>query len=299
LNIQKLHVFLSLVETKKMTQTARLLGLSTPTVSFHIKSLEEEYGVKLFRTNAGGYKLTDVGEMLYHYAQQLRQVNQAMEKSVEDYKQGGHGSIMLGASGVPAQIYMPKLIHQLAERYPKIKVSLDVQTAPEIEKKLLVQELDCGLVMETGKKEPELFYEPIASDKIVLAFSTSHPFSSIEALEKVDMRGQVLLVHRLSSSTGHFSETWLREQNLEMEMIQLDSVSTISRMLSYGKSVALISKKLIEKEDHLAYIEFENPELERQIYFVYHRDLWMGAPFKHFQELVGEIKEVGEQRIAN
>ena len=293
MNLQKLQVFLSLVETRKMTQTAKLLGLSTPTVSFHIKSLEEDYGVKLFRTNAGGYRLTDVGEMLHHYAKQLSQVNQALVKSVEDYKNGENGSINLGASGVPAQLFMPELIHQLAERYPRIKVSLDVQTAPEIEKRLLLQELDCGLLMETGKKEEELMYEPITSDKIVLAFSRSHPFASAPSFEKVDLKEQILLVHRLSSSTGHFSESWLREQKLQMEMIQLDSVSTIIKMLSYGKAVALISKKLIENEDHLAYIEFENKELERQIYFVYHRNLWMGAPFRHFQELVEELKKGG------
>lgn len=134
MNIQKLHVLISLVETRKMTDTANLLGLSTPTVSFHIKSLEEEYGIKLFRTNAGGYRLTDAGEMLYHYAKQLSQINDALEKSVEDYKNGENGSIKLGASGVPAQLFMPELIHQLAERYPRIKVSLDVKTAPEIEK---------------------------------------------------------------------------------------------------------------------------------------------------------------------
>lgn len=291
MNIQKLHVFISLVETRKMTDTANLLGISTPTVSFHIKSLEDGYGIKLFRTNAGGYRLTDAGEMLYHYAKQLSQINHALEKSVEDYKNGENGSIKLGASGVPTQLYMPELIHQLAERYPRIKVSLDVETAPEIEKRLLLQELDCGLVMETGNKEPDLVYEPITSDKIVLAFSKTHPFAGKTVLMKNDLFDQTLLVHRLSSSTGHFSKSWLQEKNFQMEMIQLDSVSTIIKMLSYGKAVALISKKLIEKEDQLAYIELQNQDLERQIYFVYHHNLWISRPFRYFQELVLGLKE--------
>ncbi|SFL45414.1 transcriptional regulator, LysR family [Gracilibacillus orientalis] len=291
MNIQKLNVFITLVETRKMTDTAKLLGLSTPTVSFHVKSLEEDYDIKLFRTNAGGYRLTDGGEMLYHYAKQLSQTNSALEKSVEDYKNGEKGSIKLGASGVPAQLFMPELIHQLAERYPRIKVSLDVKTAPEIEKRLLLQELDCGLVMETGNKEADLVYEPITSDKIVLAFSKIHSFAGKTALAENDLYDQTLLVHRLSSSTGRFSKSWLQEKKLKMEMIQLDSVSTIIKMLSYGKAVALISKRLIEKEDHLSYIEFQNQDLERQIHFVYHRNLWISSPFRYFQELVLGLKE--------
>lgn len=292
MNLQKLTVFLTLVETRKMTHTAQQLGLSTPTVSFHIKSLEEDYGVKLFRTNAGGYRLTDVGEMLYHYAKQLSRVNQSLEKSVADYKNGEYGAIKLGASGVPAQLYMPELIHQLAERYPKIKVSLDVQPAPEIEKRLLLQELDCGLFMETPKKEDDLVYEPFTTDKLVLAFSRTHPFARGQSVEGLDLSGQILLVHRLSSSTGHFSESWFKEQNLQLDLIQLDSVSTISKMLSYGKAVALISKKLIENEEHLTYFELPGPELDRQIYFVYHRNLWKSSPFQYFQGLVGEMRSV-------
>ncbi|WP_067841143.1 LysR family transcriptional regulator [Amphibacillus sediminis] len=291
MNIQKLNVFISLVETRKMTDTAKLLGLSTPTVSFHIKSLEDDYGIKLFRTNAGGYRLTDAGEMFYHYAKQLSQTNRALEKSVADYKNGEKGAIKLGASGVPAQLFMPELIHQLAERYPGIKVSLDVKTAPDIERRLLSQELDCGLVMETGNHEPDLIYEPITSDKIVLAFSKTHPFNGKTALAENDLSNQILLVHRLSSSTGHFSKSWLHENRLRIEMIQLDSVSTIIKMLSYGKAVALISKRLIEKDDHLSYIELQNQDLERQIRFVYHRHLWMSGPFQYFKELVLRLKE--------
>ncbi|WP_033543155.1 LysR family transcriptional regulator [Planococcus sp. CAU13] len=294
MNIHKLQVFLSLAETRKMIATANLLGLSTPTVSFHIKSLEEDYGIQLFRTNAGGYRLTDAGELLHHYAKQLIQINHTLEKSIEDYKNGESGSIRLGASGVPAQLFMPDLIHQFAERYPRIKLSLDVKTAPEIENKLLLQELDCGLVMETGSKEPDLIYEPIISDNIVLAFSKAHPFAGKHALGENDLADQILLVHRLSSSTGHFSKSWLLEQNLQTEMIQLDSVSTIIKMLSYGKAVALISKRLIEKEDDLTYIEFQNKNMERQIHFVYHRNIWINDPFKDFQKLVEGLKEEGQ-----
>ena len=63
MTIQKYNVLISLVETRKMIETAKILGVSVPTVSFHIKSLEEEYGVKFFKTNAGGYMLTEAGEI--------------------------------------------------------------------------------------------------------------------------------------------------------------------------------------------------------------------------------------------
>jgi LysR family transcriptional regulator, transcriptional activator of the cysJI operon len=277
-----------------MTEAAARLQLTAPTVSFHIRSLEKEFDMRLFRTNAGGYRLTPGGEVLYHYAKQLIQTNQAMERSMKAIREGMAGSIHLGASGVPAQLYMPDLIHRLTEQYPRVKVSLDVKTAPEIEARLLTQELDFGLVMETEQKHEALLYEELTSDKLVLAFSNEHHLTAKTAWKIEDLYHETLLVHNLSSSTGHFSRTWLLEKDMEMEKIELDSVSTITKMLSFGKSVALISKRLIEKEVNLTYKELHDSSLERSIFFVYHRDLWISEPFRHFQMLVKELSEVLE-----
>ncbi|AST96531.1 LysR family transcriptional regulator [Niallia circulans] len=292
MNIQKLDVFLTLVETKKMTETAQQLKLSAPTVSFHIRSLEKEYGIKLFRTNAGGYRLTPGGEILYHYAKQLSQTNQKLEHALFQFKKGEAGSLQLGASGVPAQLFMPELIHKMAERYPRINVSLDVKTAPEIEQKLVRQELDFGLIMETSSQAKELVYEAFACDELVLAYSKDHPFSKVETTAEVDLSKQRLLVHTLSSSTKHFSKTWLKGRDEEMDLIELDSVSTIIKMLSFGQAVALISKRLIENEDHLAFTELDDNRLKRQIYFVYHQHLWENDAILFFKESVAALKEV-------
>lgn len=211
---------------------------------------------------------------------------------MKDIKEGMSGSIRLGASGVPAQLYMPDLIHQLTERYPRVKVSLDVKTAPEIEARLAAQELDFGLVMETEQKQEELSYEELTSDKLVLAFSKEHRLKDKADWGIEDLHQETLLVHNLSSSTGHFSRTWLAEKEMEMEKMELDSVSTITKMLSFGKSVALISKRLIEKEPNLSYKELHDSTLERRIFFVHHRDLWFSEPFRHFQELVREQAKI-------
>lgn len=165
-----------------------------------------------------------------------------------------------------------------------------MQTAPEIENKLLSQELDCAFMMETGYPKEDLIYEPITTDKIVLAFSKKHLFSGIETLKNEDLNQQTLLVYRLSSSTGHLSNAWLHHMNLNMDTIKLDSVSTITKMLSYGKTIALISRRLIEGEADLTYIKLPYQDLEREIHFVYHRDIWKSEVFRYFQERVHHLK---------
>lgn len=178
MNNLKLQAFCLLVNLKKLAPVAKELGITAPTVSFHIRSIEEEYGVRLFRTNAGGYRLTEAGEGLYHYARQIVQLQKDMNQFFENLIEGNIGSIRLGASGLPAHIFMPDIIDQISTAYPDIRISLEVKTAPEIERKLILQELDFGLIMETKQEDQALIYETIGEDSLVLALSPTHELAT-------------------------------------------------------------------------------------------------------------------------
>ncbi len=104
---------------------------------------------------------------------------------------------------------MPDLIHQVSTTYPEIRISLEVKTAPEIEKKVALQELDFGLIMETKQENPLLQYETIGEDALVLAFSPSHELAAQKDITKEDILKYKLLLHTSSSSTNHFIEKWM------------------------------------------------------------------------------------------
>ncbi|MGE7092018.1 LysR family transcriptional regulator [Lysinibacillus sp. NPDC048646] len=244
----KLQAFCLLVDLKKLAPVAKELGITPPTVSFHIRSIEDEYGVRLFRTNAGGYRLTEAGEGLYHYARQIVQLQNDMDRFVENLLAGNIGSIRLGASGLPAHIFMPEIIHHISTAYPDIRISLEVKTAPEIENMVALQELDFGLIMETKQQNPSLFYETIGEDSLVLALSPTHELAAKKDISKSDVLQNKVLLHTSSSSTNHFIEKWMNPFQPSFYTIELDSVSTIKKMLTFGKTIAFLSVALIEDE---------------------------------------------------
>lgn len=272
MNNLKLQAFCLLVQLKKLAPVAKELGITAPTVSFHIRSIEEEYGIRLFRTNAGGYRLTEAGEGVYHYARQIVQLQKDMNRFIENLLAGHIGSLRLGASGLPAHIFMPDLIHQVSLAYPEIRISLEVKTAPEIENKVALQDLDCGLIMETKQENTALHYETIGEDALVLAFSPTHELASKENITKEDVLKNKLLLHTSSSSTNHFIEKWMDPFQPSTYTIELDSVSTIKKMLTFGKNLAFVSAALIEEELKSGVLmkkDLQDVSLRRKIQFIY------------------------------
>ncbi|MGN4125870.1 LysR family transcriptional regulator [Lysinibacillus sphaericus] len=272
MNHLKLQAFCLLVDFKKLAPVAKELGITPPTVSFHIRSIEEEYGVRLFRTNAGGYRLTEAGEGLYHYARQIVQLQHDMDRFFEKLLAGHIGSIRLGASGLPAHIFMPDIIHQISMAYPDIRISLEVKTAPEIENMVALQELDFGLIMETKQQHPSLVYETIGEDSLVLALSPNHELATKKDISKSDVLKNKVLLHTSSSSTNHFIEKWMNPFQPSFYTIELDSVSTIKKMLTFGKTIAFLSVALLEdelKSGLLMKKDLHDMTLRRKIQLVY------------------------------
>ncbi|MGG2080499.1 LysR family transcriptional regulator [Lysinibacillus pakistanensis] len=272
MNNVKLQAFCLLVELKKLAPVAKVLGITAPTVSFHIRSIEEEYGIHLFRTNAGGYRLTEAGEGLYHYARQIVQLQKDMNRFVDNLLAGDIGSIRLGASGLPAHIFMPELIHQISTAYPDIRISLEVKTAPDIEKMVALQELDFGLIMETKRENAALVYETIGEDSLVLALSPRHELAAKKDITKSDVLKNKVLLHTSSSSTNHFIEKWMDPIHPSIHTIELDSVSTIKKMLTFGKTIAFLSVALIEDELRSGLLmkrDLEDDTLNRKIQLIH------------------------------
>ena len=70
-DIQKIETFLRAAENSSLSEAAKQLHLSQPTVSHHIKTLEQELDVTLFHRSNTGLQLTEAGRLLLPWARRL------------------------------------------------------------------------------------------------------------------------------------------------------------------------------------------------------------------------------------
>lgn len=294
MNTTKLKSFCLLVEHQKMTDVASALQVKQPTVSFHIQSLEEEIGVKLFHTHTGRYLLTEAGEAFYHYAKKIIQLEKELSIVMKEYTEGKRGALRIGASGVPAFYFIPQIFHTFMLKHPHHKLSLEVGTAPEIEALVEQHKLDCGIIMKgKGTSSPALIRKSLATDEVVLAFSTSHPIHTRNEFSIHELQDEKILVHKYTSSTKELLTSWTEEHQVKLEhIIELDSFTTIKKMITLGNCVTFISRLAIQEEVEkgvLTYRSLGTEKAWREVQLIYHGDHWNGVMMGEFFSIVGEV----------
>ncbi|MEI0737267.1 LysR family transcriptional regulator [Paenibacillus sp. JTLBN-2024] len=142
LNLLKLQIIELLEKHHKITTVADLLGLKQPTVTFHMKNLEREFGVKLFDARMGRIILTDAGRALLHYASKINALASEAQRVVNDFDTLKQGTLSIGASYVPATYILPSILDSFTKSFPGIRVTLSVKTAPAIMQMLHSHQID-------------------------------------------------------------------------------------------------------------------------------------------------------------
>lgn len=278
MNLLKLEIVVLIKKYKKLTIVAEKLGVKQPTITFHIKSLEEELGVSLFELRSGRYFLTEAGEALHHYACKIDALMKEARRVTQEFKDFHKGAITIGASYVPATYLLPEIVYQFQCEFPNIKITLMVKTAPEIRTMLQNHEIDLGVISAAPFDESLLKQTNVMPDTLVLAFSKEHHFSKKENVSLQDIEKERILLHRNPSTTRDLLTKWMLAHNIIFQSeIELDSLETMKQILKYGNGVAFISKLAIEQEvqrNELRYIPIPEFEFQRNIYTIHHEDRW-------------------------
>jgi LysR family transcriptional activator of nhaA len=105
LNYQHLERFWAVVREGGVTRASQKLHVSQPTVSAQIRSLEASLGRRLFTRSGRGLVLTDLGRIIYRYADEIF----GLGREIMDVAQGRLGGRSLRLTAGVANV-VPKLI---------------------------------------------------------------------------------------------------------------------------------------------------------------------------------------------
>ena len=133
--LRQLEAFIATAEFKKMSEAAKHLYISQPTISQIISELEKEYDTKLFERQAKELRITPAGSLLLKSAREIIAIEQNLKQNMKTMNR--IRPLRVGATVTVGTNIIGKIIAQITEEYPDIDVFVNVSNTHQIEHMLL------------------------------------------------------------------------------------------------------------------------------------------------------------------
>src|SRR5262250_1869782 len=196
--------FAEVAKQLNITKAAQALRMSQPSLSKHLKSLEEDYKIKLFTRYAKGIRLTDAGQEFIRDIEpilaQLEKVNQRYLNGVAEKKLE---RLKIGGTYGPSSRILPSLLSDFKKNYPHIDVILRSNSNAIINNLVLSGELEIAI---TSRKPSSflLYAEPYVPLRRGAFVARSSPRARKNTLNLSDLANVPLIIRGAEESSSTY-----------------------------------------------------------------------------------------------
>jgi DNA-binding transcriptional LysR family regulator len=274
-DLTKLRTFIYAAENLSFSEAGRQLHITQPTVSHHIKVLEDNVGIKLFERSGHSLKLTEAGRTLLPWAHKL--VFQALEAQdiMESIQQKVVGHLRIACSTTAGKYILPQLAARFRRRNPGIEVSILTCTPEHIVPRLLEAEANLGVVSSYDLCGNELECQEFFTDTITLIVPQEHPWAQRQSVEPADLLDEPIIMREPTSGTRRVLLNELAKHDISPEsldiFLELGNAEAIVSTVQAGFGVSFVSTLAASGElarEQIVAVPVEGFHLRRRVYMV-------------------------------
>ena len=150
--MHSLSVFFAVAETGSFSAAAKKLGLTQPTVSFHIENLEKNFNCQLFNRGGRGAQLSAYGHKLLEFSHPAAGIIELTNEKMKSLIAGDTGNIIIGASTIPSEYLLPSFIGRFHKTHPNIHFSISTGSSDDVLQGYSNGKFPLGII---GREPPE------------------------------------------------------------------------------------------------------------------------------------------------
>jgi len=248
IELRYLRYFVALAQELNFRRAAERLFVSAPALSVQIKKLEDILEVQLLDRDTTKVRLTVAGEVLLREARELLQRVEEIVEMTKDAAQGNRGRLRIGLPGAFSYSFMPGVLKNFRQRYPKMDVSL-LDLGVNDEQLEALQSGRIHIAFLYGFEPPRIKdteHLLILDMPMRAVMSASHPLAAKKEISLADLTSVPLLeINRYNVQTQSLVGVF-QKQKLEPKVTKkASSFNAAVTMMVAGECVALLPEMLV------------------------------------------------------
>ena len=278
MDLRRLEIFVKVAELGSFSRAAETLFLTQPTVSEHVRALEDELGVPLLDRLGRSTTPTRAGVLLLGYARRMLTLSREAVQAIEQFQGRASGELTVGGSSIPGEYIVPALIGAFRGKHPDVRISLLIGSSREVQQWVEEGQVEIGVVgaAPTGRA---LEGRRLMADEIVVVVGAEHRWAARESVSLDDLKAEPMIVRERGSGSRETFERALQGVGLDLGDFrivgEMASTQAIKQAVRAAVGVSLISQRAVEDECRarlLACVKIRGLTVARAFHLVIHRD---------------------------
>ncbi len=292
MDLRRLEVFAKVAEFGSFSRAAEALSLTQPTVSEHVRALEDEVGLQLLDRLGRSAAPTRAGQLLLGYARRLLALSREARQALDQFQGRMSGELVVGGSTIPGEYVLPALIGRFKTKYPDILISLLIGSSRQVME--WVEEGRAEVAVVGAPPGPKtLASRALMSDELVVVVPSGHPWRGRKSVMLADLKTEPLIVRERGSGSREALERALADAHTALSGLrvvgEMGSTQAIKQGVRSGVGIALVSKRAVEDECRaglLHCVRVKDLRVARAFYLVTHRGRTRSPLAQAFVEFV-------------
>lgn len=294
MEFKQLEAFVAVVDYGSFSEAARRLYLTQPTISAHIRTLENELNAKLLQRSTKKLSITAKGQQLYDSAVSMLHIR---DNLLENFYEEKKRVIDLGVSTIPSSYLLPELLAGFGKLSPNVYFhSLQSDSAGAIQR-VADGSVDVSLVgQDTG--EENCCFIPFCQDRLVIAAPVNQHYLQMKSRPVTfrDFMADPIIMREKGSGTKKEMDLFLESIGVSPEELhvvaRMNDLESIKRSIVNGIGISVLSARSVqdlEKTKQILLFPLDESAHMRNFYIVYSKNRILKPHVRQFIQFVREF----------
>jgi DNA-binding transcriptional LysR family regulator len=255
-----LEQIICVAEEMNISQAARRMFMTQPSLSQTIKRVELQAGYRLFDRSASGLAMTPEGERFIKIA---RQIIELRDELTDKLKAIEHDETNRQTIGLPVHFssgLLPDILGKFCALYPGVEISIKEAPSVLVENMILNGEVDVAVVQQvifSGR----IVQSVISREKMLIAVSPNNKIvaagASSRTVELETLKNQTFILSNTNQWMRQFADEFFSVNNFQPRgLMFINNVETIKQLTLKNLGVSFIPSSYTQDDpqrDHLVY----------------------------------------------
>ena len=272
MDFRQLKSFVTVVEYKSFSKAADKLHIAQPTISTHIRQLEEELSSRLILRTTKSIEITSQGWDAYRYASKILDLRDCI---LDNCTANSKSILRIGASTIPATYILPNMLANFAEFSSETYFNVSQTNGHAVIDGVLDGQFDLGFAGVEAERE-NLVCKPLCWNRMVIITPVNDYYLNLQhnvSPRELLLREPVVLREKGSqkSANRYLMSLDINEDDMNV-VARVNDQETVKNMVSTGMGISLISELAARdmiRSRRLLKFELPDSNIQNMIYLYY------------------------------